>query len=295
VICNDVYGGTFRLFNQVFRNFGVSFDTVDAREPENLERAIKPNTKMVWMESPTNPLMLVLDIRGIAKVTKRHGVTLTVDNTFASPCLQNPLKLGASIVVHSTTKYIGGHSDLVGGAAVTSSRELYDRLKFLQNATGSVPGPFDCYLALRGLRTIHLRMQRASKSAAAIAELLSKDSARVKEVNYPFLRSSRSYRLAKSQMSGGGGMISFRMKGGYRATSRFLEALRLFTLGESLGGVESLAEHPSRMTHASVPPNERRKQGISDDLIRLSVGIEDTKDLLEDVSRALRASSARSS
>ena len=295
VICNDVYGGTFRLFNQVFRNFGVSFDRVDARDPERLERAIKPSTKMVWMESPTNPLMLVLDIRRIAKVTKSHGLTLVVDNTFASPYLQNPLKLGATIVVHSTTKYIGGHSDLVGGAAVTSSREHYDRLKFLQNATGSVPGPFDCYLALRGLRTLHLRMERCSKNAAAIAELLSKDSARVKGVNYPFLRGSPSYKLAKSQMSAGGGMISFRIQGGYRAASRFLEALRIFTLGESLGGVESLAEHPSRMTHASVPPNERRKLGITDDLIRLSVGIEDTKDLLEDVKRALRASSARSS
>jgi cystathionine gamma-lyase len=295
VICNDVYGGTFRLFNQVFRNFGVSFDRVDARSPENLERAVKPNTKMVWMESPTNPLMLILDIRAIAKVAKRHGLILAVDNTFASPCLQNPLKMGATIVVHSTTKYIGGHSDLIGGAAVTSSREDYERLKFLQNATGSVPGPFDCYLALRGLRTIHLRMQRSSKNAAAIAELLSKDTARVKEVNYPFLKGSPSYKLAKSQMSSGGGMISFKMKGGYRAASRFLEALRIFTLGESLGGVESLAEHPSRMTHASVPASERRKLGIGDDLIRLSVGIEDTKDLLEDVKRALRASSARSS
>ena len=183
----------------------------------------------------------------------------------------------------------------MGGAAVTSSRELYEKLKFLQNATGSVPGPFDCYLALRGLRTLHLRMQRHSKNAMAIAELLSKDRARVKEVNYPFLRDSPSYKLARSQMSAGGGMISFRMKGGYRAASKFLEALKIFTLGESLGGVESLAEHPSRMTHASVPPNERRKLGIRDDLVRISVGVEDTKDLLEDVKRALRASSSRSS
>jgi cystathionine gamma-lyase len=294
VICNDVYGGTFRLFNQVFNSFGVSFDRVDARDPGNLERSITPNTKMVWMESPTNPLMLVLDIRGIAKVTKSHGLTLTVDNTFASPCLQNPLKLGATVVVHSTTKYIGGHSDLVGGALVTSSREHFEKLKFLQNATGSVPGPFDCYLALRGLRTLHLRMQRHSMNAAAVAEVLSKDRGRVKAVYYPFLRGSPSYKLAKSQMSAGGGMIAFRMKGGYKSASKFLESLKVFTLGESLGGVESLAEHPSKMTHASVPPGERKRLGITDDLIRLSVGVEDTSDLVEDVQNALKASSPRS-
>jgi cystathionine beta-lyase/cystathionine gamma-synthase len=293
IICNDVYGGTYRLFNKVFRNFGVSFDRVDATNPENLERAVRPSTKMVWMESPTNPLMLVLDIREIAKVSKSHGLTLAVDNTFASPCLQNPLKLGATIVVHSTTKYIGGHSDLVGGAAVTSNRELYEKVKFLQNATGSVPGPFDCYLALRGLRTIHLRMQRHSKNAAAVAEALSRDSKRVKEVRYPFLKSSPSYKLARRQMSAGGGMIAFRINGGYRAASKFLESLKIFTLGESLGGVESLAEHPARMTHASLPPEERRKLGITDDLIRLSVGVEDTKDLVDDVKGALRASLPR--
>jgi cystathionine beta-lyase/cystathionine gamma-synthase len=295
IICNDVYGGTYRLFNQVFRNFGISFDRVDARSPENLEKAIRPSTKMVWMESPTNPLMLVLDIREIAKVAKRHSLTMTVDNTFASPCLQNPLKLGATIVVHSTTKYIGGHSDLIGGAAVTSSRAHYEKLKFLQNATGSVPGPFDCYLALRGLRTIHLRMERHSKNAAAVAELLSKDSGRVKAVYYPFLRQSPSYKTARRQMSAGGGMVSFRIKGGYAAASKFLESLKVFTLGESLGGVESLAEHPARMTHASLPPTEREKLGITDDLIRLSVGVEDTRDLVDDVKRALRASSTRSS
>ena len=294
IICNDVYGGTFRLFNRVFRNYGVSFDRVDATKPENLVRAIKPKTKMVWMESPTNPLMLVLDIRKIAKVSKRHGLTLTVDNTFASPCLQNPLQLGATIVVHSTTKYIGGHSDLVGGALVTSSKELFEELKFLQNATGSVPGPFDCYLALRGLRTIHLRMQRHSVNASAVAEALSSDTRRVKDVYYPFLRRSPSYKLAKSQMSAGGGMLAFRMKGGYAAASKFLEALKLFTLGESLGGVESLAEHPARMTHSSLPPEERKRLGITDDLIRLSVGVEDTEDLVDDVTGALKAALHRS-
>jgi cystathionine gamma-lyase len=294
IICNDVYGGTFRLFDQVFRGFGVSFDRVDARDPEKLERAIKPSTKMVWMESPTNPLMLVLDIREVAKVANGHGLALAVDNTFASPCLQNPLKLGATVVVHSTTKYIGGHSDLVGGAVVTSKQALYEKVKFLQNAMGSVPGPFDCYLALRGLRTIHLRMERHSRNAAAVAEALSKDTGRVKEVYYPFLRQSPSYKVARRQMSAGGGMIAFRVKGGYRAASKFLESLRVFTLGESLGGVESLAEHPSRMTHASLPPEERRRLGISDDLIRLSVGVEDGKDLVEDVKSALRAALPRS-
>ncbi len=295
IICNDVYGGTFRLFNKVFRNFGISFDRVDATDPVNLERAIRPRTKMVWMESPTNPLMQVLDIREIAKVSKSHDLTLTVDNTFASPALQNPLKLGATIVVHSTTKYIGGHSDLVGGAVATSSREHYEKVKFLQNATGSVPGPFDCYLALRGLRTLHLRMERHSKNAAAVAEALSKDTGRVKEVYYPFLITSPSYRVARRQMSAGGGMIAFRMKGGYGATSKFLESLKVFTLGESLGGVESLAEHPARMTHSSLPPGERRRLGITDDLIRLSVGVEDTQDLVQDVKGALRAALPRSS
>jgi cystathionine gamma-lyase len=289
IICNDVYGGTFRLFNRVFRNFGVSFDRVDATNPHNLERAIKPSTKMVWMESPTNPLMLVLDVREIAKISKSRGLTLTVDNTFASPCLQNPLKLGATVVVHSTTKYIGGHSDLVGGAVVSSSKELYEELKFLQNATGSVPGPFDCYLALRGLRTLHLRMQRHSQNATAVAEALSGDPRRVGEVYYPFLRRSPSYKLARRQMSSGGGMVAFRIKGGYASASRFLEALKVFTLGESLGGVESLAEHPAKMTHASLPAEERKRLGITDDLIRLSVGVEDTGDLVDDVLGALRA------
>ncbi|MDA4116802.1 MAG: cystathionine gamma-synthase [Thaumarchaeota archaeon] len=290
IICNDVYGGTYRLFDKVFRNFGVTFDRIDATIPENLERAIKPNTKMVWMESPTNPLMLILDIKAVAKIAKEHALILTVDNTFASPCLQNPLKLGATIVVHSTTKYIGGHSDLVGGAIVTSSHERYEKLKFLQNAMGSVPGPFDCYLAMRGLRTIHLRMDRHSKNAAAIAEVLSKDKKHVREVNYPFLRNSPSYKVARRQMKAGGGMISFRINGGYKAASAFLESLKVFSLGESLGGVESLAEHPAKMTHASLPAKERVKIGITEDLIRLSVGIEDVHDLVEDVTGALKSS-----
>ena len=288
IICNDVYGGTYRLFNQVFRYFGIAFDRVDATDPDNVARGARTKTKMVWMESPTNPLMQVIDIAAVAKVAKSRGLMLVVDNTFASPCLQNPIKLGATVVVHSTTKYIGGHSDLIGGAVVTSDQARYDRLKFIQNATGSVPGPFDCYLALRGIRTIHLRMERHSKNAAAVAEALARDP-RVREVYYPFLRGSPQLGVAKRQMSAGGGMLSFRLKGGYRAASRFLESLKVFTLGESLGGVESRAEHPARMTHASLPPPERAKLGVTDDLVRLSVGVEDTEDLVGDVRAALAA------
>ncbi|MDA4134898.1 MAG: PLP-dependent aspartate aminotransferase family protein [Thaumarchaeota archaeon] len=292
LICNDVYGGTFRIFNSVFANYGITFSKVDARDPESLARAVRPSTRMVWMESPTNPLMVVLDIRAVAKVAREKGLILTVDNTFASPYLQNPLKLGATIALHSTTKYISGHSDMIGGALAVSDEELYERLKFLQNAIGAVPSPFDCYLALRGMRTLHLRMEQHSKNAQAIAELLEA-SGRATSVFYPFLESSPTYRLAKKQMSLGGGMLSFRIKGGYRATSRFLESLRIFVLAESLGGVESLAELPARMTHFSIPKAERERMGITDDLIRLSVGVEDPLDLADDVTHALgRAASA---
>ncbi|MDA4136641.1 MAG: cystathionine gamma-synthase [Thaumarchaeota archaeon] len=286
IICNDVYGGTFRLFNQVFSNFGVTFSTADARDAESLSRSVRAKTRMVWLESPTNPLMVVLDIRAVANFAKRHGLWLAVDNTFASPYLQNPLKLGATIALHSTTKYVSGHSDMIGGALAVSDEALYERLKFLQNAMGAVPSPFDCYLALRGLRTLHLRMDQHSKNATAIAELLAEND-KVSEVFYPFLSTSPTYRIAKRQMSQGGGMLSFRVKGGYKAAGRFLESLKIFSLAESLGGVESLAEHPARMTHSSLPEKERKKMGITDDLIRLSVGVEDTRDLLDDVRRAL--------
>lgn len=291
LICNDVYGGTFRIFDKVFSNFGVTYSKVDARDPSSLENAARQSTRMVWLESPTNPLMVVLDIRRIARFARAKGLILAVDNTFASPYLQNPLRLGATIALHSTTKYISGHSDLIGGALAVSDEELYERLKFLQNALGAVPSPFDCYLALRGLRTLHLRMEQHSKNAQAIAEMLE-SSVRAKSVHYPFLRSSPYYHLATKQMSMGGGMLSFTIKGGYRAAARFLESLKVFVLAESLGGVESLAELPARMTHSSVPRVERERMGITDDLIRLSVGIEDTFDLLDDVSNALgRASS----
>jgi len=286
LLCNDVYGGTFRLFNQVFSNFGITFSRVDARDEGALSRAIRPRTKMVWLESPTNPLMVVLDIRSIAKVARENHLVLAVDNTFASPYIQNPLRLGATISLHSTTKYVSGHSDMIGGALAVSDEELYERLKFLQNAIGAVPSPFDCYLALRGMRTLHLRMDQHSKNAQAMAEMLQA-STRVSEVYYPFLPSSPTYRLAKRQMSQGGGMLSFRIKGGYKAASKFLESLKVFSRAESRGGVESLAEHPARMTHSSLPEKERRRMGITDDLIRLSVGVEDAQDLLDDVKWAL--------
>ncbi len=286
IMCNDVYGGTFRLFDRVFSNFGIRLTRIDARDPDAIARAAKKSTRMVWLESPTNPLMLVLDIRAISTVAKKLGLLVVVDNTFASPYLQNPLKLGAAVSLHSTTKYVSGHSDMIGGALAVSDEEVYERLKFLQNAMGAVPSPFDCFLALRGLRTLHLRMDQHSKNALAVAENLQA-SRRVAEVYYPFLPSSPYHRLAKKQMSQGGGMVSFRIKGGYAAASRFLDSLELFSLAESLGGVESLAEHPARMTHSSLPEKERRKMGIGDDLIRLSVGVEDTVDLVEDVKQAL--------
>ena len=241
---------------------------------------------MVWLESPTNPLMVVLDIRSIARIAKENRLLLAVDNTFASPYIQNPLKMGASIALHSTTKYVSGHSDVIGGALAVSDEDLYERLKFLQNAMGAVPSPFDCYLVLRGIRTLHLRMEQHSRNAQAIAEMLE-GSGRGTDVYYPFLKSSPSYGLARKQMSLGGGMLSFRIRGGYRAAGRFLESLRIFALAESLGGVESLAEHPARMTHSSLPRAERARMGITDDLIRLSVGVEDPQDLLQDVKQAL--------
>jgi cystathionine gamma-lyase len=290
LICNDVYGGTFRLFNKVFSNFGITFTRIDARIAGSVEEATRPNTRMVWLESPTNPLMIVLDIAAVSKQARRKGLVVAVDNTFASPYLQNPLKLGATLSIHSTTKYIGGHSDLIGGALATSDERVFERLKYLQNAMGAVPGAFDCYLALRGIRTLHLRMERHCRNAMAIAEVLEGHKS-VDSVSYPFLKSSPSYRIARKQMLMGGGMLSFRIKGGYSAAARFLQSLRVFALAESLGGVESLADHPARMTHSSLPVEERKAMGITNDLIRLSVGVEDTQDLVEDIKQALNRAS----
>jgi cystathionine gamma-lyase len=282
----DLYGGTVRLFERTFKKFGVSFTYVDSRVPENVRRAVRDNTRVVWVESPTNPLMHICDLRKISRVGRDADALVVVDNTFASPYIQNPVDLGAAVAVHSTTKYIGGHSDVVGGAIMTSDDKVFEALKFNQNALGAVPSPFDCFSVLRGSKTLHLRMQRHSENAFAVAELLSKHP-RVSGVHYPGLKSHPQYALAKRQMRAPGGMLSAEMKGGLGPTLKFLGKLRVFSVAESLGGVESLAEHPATMTHASLPPERRSELGIGDGLVRFSVGIESVEDLLADLRSAL--------
>ena len=286
VAADDLYGGTRRLFEKSLKRFGLNVSYVDPTSTESFRRAIKKNTKLVWMESPTNPLMKIIDIPGVAKVAKKAGALSVVDNTFASPYLQNPLKLGADIVVHSTTKYIGGHSDTVGGAIMTSDDTLFSDLKFNQNAVGAVPSPFDCFLVLRGSKTLHLRMERHSANTQEVAEFLVGHRG-VDQVHYPGLKSHPQHSLAAKQMRGFGGMLSFEIKGGLREAKKFLSRLRVFALAESLGGVESLADHPALMTHASVPATDRKRLGVGDNLVRLSVGIEDPNDLLADIKQAL--------
>ena len=290
VAADDVYGGTYRLFEQVLRNFGMSFTYVDARDTDKIESAIRKNTRMIWIETPTNPLMKIVDIGKTARIAHRAEALTVVDNTFMSPYFQNPLDHGADITVHSTTKYLGGHSDLIGGATVTSDRKVQDQLKFLQNAVGAVPGPMDCWLVLRGIKTLAVRMERHDSNAARIAEFLQKES-QVEHVYYPGSNgNNREKEIIKRQMNGhGGGMISFDLKGGMRASKRLLGKLRVFTLAESLGGVESLIEHPASMTHASVPAKVRQERGIGDGLIRISTGIEDVEDLLADLRNGFRA------
>lgn len=286
VASDDMYGGTGRLFRETFAKFGIGFTLVDSSKPANVEGAIRRNTAVVWLESPTNPLMKLSDIKAISSIAAERGVPTVVDNTFASPYLQNPLDLGATVVVHSTTKYIGGHSDVVGGAVMLSDDEFQKSIKFNQNAAGAVPSPFDCFLILRGSKTLHLRMERHSLNAMKVAEFLE-GHADVARVNYPGLKSHPQHALAKRQMRGFGGMLSFELEGGRKAADRFLGRLRLFTLAESLGGVESLVDHPARMTHASVPEKERRSLGMGEGLLRLSVGIEDCQDLLDELEHAL--------
>ena len=283
---DDLYGGTRRLFESAMKRFGVAFTYVDARTTSRVEGAIRENTKLVWLESPTNPLMRICDIGAISRLAKRRGASTVVDNTFASPYLQNPIDLGASVSVHSTTKYIGGHSDVVGGALMTSDDSLFEPLKFNQNALGAVPSPFDCFMVLRGSKTLHLRMERHSENAQKVAEFLVEQPG-VSGVNYPGLRSHPQYSLARRQMRLPGGMLSVELKGGAVAARRFLSRLRVFSLAESLGGVESLVDHPATMTHASVPRAEREKVGITEGLVRLSVGIEDASDLIDDLRSAL--------
>ena len=287
IATDDLYGGSFRLFDQVRkRSAALHFSFVDMSDLAAIETAIRPNTRMIWIETPTNPLLRLADLAGIAALAKKHQLIAVADNTFASPYTQRPLESGIDIVMHSTTKYLNGHSDIIGGCVVVDTDEFGEKLRFLQNAIGSIAGPFDSFLALRGLKTLALRMERHCSNALTIARWLEKNS-KVARVIYPGLESHPQHKLAKKQMSAFGGIVTFVVKGDLSATRRVLERTRLFTLAESLGGVESLIEHPAIMTHASIPAHKRDEIGISDSLVRLSVGIEDPDDLIADLDMAL--------
>jgi cystathionine gamma-synthase/cystathionine gamma-lyase len=285
---DDVYGGTYRVFERIFRDWGLDFTFVDTSDLAKVSAALKPNTRMLWLETPTNPLLKVVDLRAAVELGRKHGLIVVVDNTFASPYFQRPLELGVDLVVHSTTKFLGGHSDVVGGAAVTSDDRLYERLSFAQNALGAIPGPFDCWLVLRGLKTLAVRMRQHEANARVIAEFLEKHP-RVQRTLYPGLPSFKYHATAKKQMSGFGSLISFYIDGGETQARKVCAAARIFALAESLGGVESLIEHPALMTHASIPRELREGRGITDNFIRLSVGIEHVDDLLADIDGALRS------
>lgn len=289
ILCgDDVYGGTFRIFDKVFRKMGLDFSFVDFSKLEKAEGHFKPNTKAVWIETPTNPMLKIFDIQGISKLARSRGALSIVDNTFATPFFQKPLNLGADLVVHSVTKYLNGHSDVVGGAVMLREQALFSDLKFLQNAIGAVPGPQDCFLAMRGIKTLHVRMQRHQENAMVLARFLETHP-KIERVIYPGLESHPQYSLAKQQMTGFGGMITCFLRGGLQNARKFLESVKLFALAESLGGVESLIEHPAIMTHASIPAETRRELGIHDNLVRISVGIEDVSDLQKDLEQALAA------
>jgi cystathionine gamma-lyase len=289
VVCmDDVYGGTFRLFERVRRrSAGLDFSFVDLTDSVAFEAAIKPNTRMVWVETPTNPMLKIVDLRAVSAVAKKYGLLMVADNTFASPILQRPLEHGADIVMHSATKYLNGHSDMVGGMAVVGDNaELGEKMAFLQNSVGAVQGPFDSFLALRGLKTLHLRMKAHCDNALALAEWLRTHPA-IEQVIYPGLKDHPQHALAARQMDGFGGIVTIRIKGGFEGAKRFCERTHLFTLAESLGGVESLVNHPAVMTHASVPMERRSVLGIHDDLVRLSVGVESVEDLRRDLEASL--------
>jgi cystathionine gamma-lyase len=285
---DDVYGGTFRLFDKVFRRHGLEFSFVDMTDLAEVERGLRGNTRMVWIESPTNPMLKVVDLAALAGLARRAGALSVVDNTFATPYFQQPLSLGVDLVTHSTTKYLNGHSDVIGGAVMLSDPALHDRLKFLQNAVGGVPSPMDSFLVLRGLKTLHVRMARHAENAMALARFLE-GHAQVEGVIYPGLPSHPQHALAARQMRGFGGMLAFTIRGGLPAATAFLKAVRIFACAESLGGVESLIEHPAIMTHASVPPEARAALGIGDGFIRVSAGIEHLDDLREDLERGFAA------
>ena len=289
IACDDLYGGTVRLFDQVLARYGIE-TTYSKLSPGDLEKVAQQNTKVLWLESPTNPLLSIHDIKKLASQAKARGWIVVVDNTFASPVLQRPLDLGADIVLHSTTKYIGGHSDVVGGCVIIRDEQLIERLKFLQNAAGAIPGPFDCFLTLRGIRTLALRMERHCDNAEEITDRLSKRE-EVTRILYPGLPSHPNHHVAASQMRRFGGMISIELEGGEAAARKFAAALKLFLTAESLGGVESLINHPWTMTHAAIPEQQRRDAGMTPGLVRLSVGIEDVEDLWTDIVQALQASS----
>ncbi|OGQ37106.1 MAG: hypothetical protein A3F16_01935 [Deltaproteobacteria bacterium RIFCSPHIGHO2_12_FULL_43_9] len=286
ICCDNVYGGTYRLFDKVMTGHGLQFSFVDLTDHNLLEKTIKSNTKAIWIETPTNPLLIVIDLKAVIDIAKRKKLVTIVDNTFASPYFQNPLDFGTDLVVHSTTKYLNGHSDVVGGAIVTNNKELSDRLHFLQNSLGAIPGPFDSWLVLRGIKTLAVRMKRHEENAHQIAVWLEKHK-KIEKVIYPGLPSHPQYKIAKLQMKGFGGMISFVIKGNLNDAKKLLSKIKLFSLAESLGGVESLIEHPAIMTHAAIPPEKRKAIGISDTLIRASVGIENVDDLISDLEQAL--------
>ena len=288
LVSDDVYGGTFRIFDKVFRRHGLEFSYVDMSDAGALARGFRPRTRMVWAESPTNPMLKIVDLANLAAAAKAHGAISVVDNTFATPFFQRPLALGIDVVTHSTTKYLNGHSDVVGGATMTRDAALHDRLRFLQNAVGAVPSPMDSFLVLRGLKTLHVRMERHAENAMRVARFLE-GHPQVERVTYPGLESHPQHALAKRQMSGFGGMLTFVIRGGLEGARAFLKAVRIFACAESLGGVESLIEHPAIMTHASVPAETRAQLGIADGFIRVSCGIEHADDLVEDLERGFAA------
>jgi cystathionine gamma-lyase len=284
---DDLYGGTYRLFDKVLpRTGGLEFTYADTTDPRAVEEALRPETKLLWIETPTNPMLTLSDIQDLSEMAHERGALAAVDNTFASPYFQNPLALGADIVVHSTTKYMGGHSDVIGGAVITSNPDFYEGIKFYQNAAGAVPGPFDAWIVLRGLKTLAIRMRQHEENALAVAEFLQ-GHPRVETVNYPGLPSHPQHELAKRQMSGFSGMVSFTLKGGAEAAYAAMQKTEVFSFAESLGGVESLITHPATMTHAAIPREQREARGVTDGLMRLSVGIEDKEDLIADLDRAI--------
>lgn len=287
IATSDIYGGTYRLFTQIYKDFGIKFHFIGIEEIDEIESYISENTKLLWLETPTNPMMQIVDINAVSKVSKKHDLLLAVDNTFATPYLQRPLELGADIVMHSATKYLGGHSDVIMGGLIVRDKEIADKLYFIQNASGAIAGPQDCFLMLRGLKTLHVRMQRHCENAEAVADYLAKHP-KIEKVYWPGFPEHPNHNVAKKQMKDFGGMLSFTTKNNnFEEAIKIVEKLKVFTLAESLGGVESLAGHPASMTHASIPKEEREKSGVVDSLIRLSVGIEDMEDIIEDLNQAI--------